>query len=97
MNESWLTTHGDHVEVFSRLGIRGKRWHRNVAATNGEILEWGEAYARRIDAVTAAERHHPRTEDEFTPCPDCNHARHEHDADTGCEWCPCQNAWDVAA
>lgn len=60
MNETWITNFGDRVEVFARLGLRGKRWHWNVAASNGEVLEWGEAYSRRIDAVEAAERHHPR-------------------------------------
>jgi hypothetical protein len=42
--------------------LRGTSWHWNVTAANGEIVEWGEAYQRRIDAVTAAERHHPRVE-----------------------------------
>ena len=62
MNEAWSTTHGDRVNVFQRLGLRGTKWRYDVTASNGEIVEWGEAYSRRIDAVTAAERHHPRVE-----------------------------------
>lgn len=61
MNETWLTTHGDRVHLMARYGLRGKRWYFTVTtAGNHKIAEWGEAYVRRVDAVAAAERHHPR-------------------------------------
>ena len=62
MNESWSTTHGDRVSVFQRLTVLGTKWRYHVVAANGELVESGESYSRRIDAVTAAERHHPRVE-----------------------------------
>jgi hypothetical protein len=73
VNESWTTTGGDRVTVFSRTVLSrpllrrsrvvGTTWHWHVrAAGNNEIVEHGEAYRRRIDAVAAAERHHPRVE-----------------------------------
>ena len=64
MSEQWLTLHGDTVEVFQRRGLTGQRWLWHVTARNGEIVESGEPYRRRIDAVAAAERHHPRVEAE---------------------------------
>lgn len=60
MNEHYTTTHGDVVTIHARLGLRGRRWYWTCTAANGEPLEWGEAYQRRIDCVMAAERHHPR-------------------------------------
>jgi hypothetical protein len=93
VNESWLTNRGDLVEVFPRIGIRGRRWYWHCAsARNGKLLEWGEGYVNRQDCVRAAERHHPRLEDGFEPCPDCSHAQHMHDA-PGCEWCDCEKTW----
>ena len=62
MNEMWRTTHGDVVSVFTRGRLRA-RWYWHVQSSNNwEIVEQGEGYSRRIDAVTAAERHHPRVE-----------------------------------
>jgi hypothetical protein len=62
MTETWPTTKGDHVTLFTRLTLRGLRWRWHCTAGNGEIVEHGQSYSRRIDAVTAAERHHPRVE-----------------------------------
>ena len=60
---TWTTTHGDEVRVFERLRLRkAKRWYWHVTAANAEIVEHGEGYSRRIDAIAAAERHHPRVE-----------------------------------
>lgn len=57
----WYTTHNDYVSVFSR-GRFKQRWHWHVRAQgNNEIIEQGESYVRRIDAIDAALRHHPTT------------------------------------
>lgn len=39
------------IEVFSRRGLRGKRWYFRVRAGNGEIVAQSEGYSRRIDAI----------------------------------------------
>jgi uncharacterized protein YegP (UPF0339 family) len=57
---SWLTNHGDHVRVYRSRRRRRQRWYWHVASVNGEIVEQGETYVQRIDAIVAAERHHPR-------------------------------------
>lgn len=57
-DESWETTREDVVEVYR--ADDGWRWR--VIAPNREITEQGESYRRRIDAVDAAERHHPRVD-----------------------------------
>lgn len=44
------------IEMFSRLGLRGKKWYFRVRAANGEIIAQSEAYSRRIDARSTAER-----------------------------------------
>jgi hypothetical protein len=62
MSETWRTTHGDAVFIFQRSLLR-TRWYWHVrSAGNWEIVEQGEGYSSRRDAVTAAERHHPRVE-----------------------------------
>jgi uncharacterized protein YegP (UPF0339 family) len=38
------------------------QWFWHVQAPNHEIVEQGEGYVRRIDAVDAALRHHPRVD-----------------------------------
>lgn len=55
MVESWVTLHGDVVEVFTTGSEY--RWH--VQARNGEIVGQGEGHPQLSDAVSAAERHHP--------------------------------------
>lgn len=60
----WQTTHDDRVEIFRAPGFLGlvahQRWNWHVKSSNGEIIEHGEPMVRRIDAILAAERHHPR-------------------------------------
>jgi hypothetical protein len=62
VSESWTTTPGDRVTVFQRLGLFGSKWRYHITAANGELVEWGESYSRRIAAVRAAARQHPRVE-----------------------------------
>ena len=79
VNDMWLTTGGDRVEVFSRpvlvrsllrTRVKGIEWRWHVrAAGNNEIVESGEGYVRRIDAVAAAERHHPRWSEDLRKHP----------------------------
>jgi len=59
VDEHWETTGGDVVEVWHEDGT-GWFWH--VVAPNREIVQQGEGYVRRIDAVDAALRHHPRVD-----------------------------------
>ena len=66
----WLTNHNDTVEVYAsdldclREGcvVQHREFRYRVVAANGEIVESGEGYIRKADAVTAAVRHHPRVE-----------------------------------
>lgn len=62
MNETWVSHAGFRVEVISRGAFR-QRWRFLVRAANGEIVATSEAYSRRIDAVTTAERILPRVEE----------------------------------
>lgn len=63
MNESWSCGPGLMVTVFSR-GIVRQRWRFHVQDVgNGKILASSENYARRIDAMSTAERLFPRVED----------------------------------
>lgn len=62
---SWSTSHGDLVTVWE-ASPGDWRWH--VQAANHEVVEQGEGHPRRITAVKAALRHHPRVEgQELTP------------------------------
>ena len=64
MNETWTTTHGDVVSVFTRGRLR-TRWYWHVQDSgNWEIVEGGEGYSRRVDAMSAALGLHPRVETE---------------------------------
>lgn len=54
---SWITDHGDRVEVFPDGGGQ-YRW-RVRSAGNHEIVGGGEGHPDPQDAVAAAERHHP--------------------------------------
>jgi hypothetical protein len=58
MDEHWETTGGDVVEVWESEGL----WYWHVEAPNHEVVEQGEAYVHRGDAVDAALRHHPRVD-----------------------------------
>lgn len=40
-------------EVFSRRGLRGKRWYFRFVAPNGQIMAQSEGYVRKIDALSA--------------------------------------------
>lgn len=55
----WNTAHGDTVTVFRSRQRLKQRWRWHVRSPNGEIVGHNENYVRRIDAITAAERHHP--------------------------------------
>lgn len=44
------------IEMFSRLGLCGKRWYFRVRADNGEIIAASEGYKRRVDARSTAQR-----------------------------------------
>lgn len=59
--ESWVTNHGDKVEVYNaqtqREGPDDFRWH--VQSKNGEVVGQGEGHTRKEAAVEAAQRHHP--------------------------------------
>jgi len=57
MDEHWETTGGDIVELWQD---EHGQWFWHVQAPNNEVVEVGEGYVRRIDAVDAALRHHPR-------------------------------------
>jgi hypothetical protein len=57
MDEHWETTGGDVVELWQ---AEDGQWRWHVQAPNHEVVEQGEGYVRRIDAVDAALRHHPR-------------------------------------
>ena len=67
----WLTNHGDTVEIYTgpasclreNCVVAHLEYRYRVVAANGEIVESGEGYVRRVDAVAAAERHHPRLGD----------------------------------
>lgn len=37
-------------EIFSRIGIRGRRWYFRMKAPNGEIIAQSEGYKRIEDA-----------------------------------------------
>lgn len=37
-------------EIFTRRGIRGKRWYWRLRARNGEIIAQSEAYRNEGDA-----------------------------------------------
>jgi hypothetical protein len=63
VNESWATTGNSFVSVFTRGRLR-TRWYWHCQAPNGEIGCQGEGYQRRVDAISAALRHHPRVEDQ---------------------------------
>ena len=59
MSDHWQTTGNDRVHVYEDTA---GEWRWQVRAANGEIVEQGEGYVRRSDAVTAALRHHPEVE-----------------------------------
>ncbi len=40
-------------QVYSRIGLRGRRWYWRLRAANGEIIAQGEAYANKTDAIYA--------------------------------------------
>lgn len=61
MNESWPIRNNFTVTVFCR-GVVRQRWRWHVTAVSGEIVASGEAYARRIDAISLCERLFPRVE-----------------------------------
>lgn len=42
------------IEMFSRLGLRGKRWYFRVRADNGEIIAASEGYHNRADCRATA-------------------------------------------
>lgn len=67
--DSWQTTEGDKVEVYRSgrdcgeigcdLAHYAGDFHWRVRASNGEVVGQGEGHPRKVDAVTAAMRHHP--------------------------------------
>ena len=59
MDEHWLTSHDDVVEVWQ---ADNGEWRFHVIAPNHEVVEQGEGYKRRDRCVEAAERHHPRVD-----------------------------------
>jgi hypothetical protein len=61
VNEVWSIRNGFRVEVYAR-GLR-QRWKFRVRAANGQIVATSEAYVRRVDAMSTAERLFPRVED----------------------------------
>lgn len=66
----WRTNHGDTVEVYATAAAclrpecttAHREYRYRIRAANGEIVEHGEAYSRKADAIEAAGRHHPRVE-----------------------------------
>ena len=43
------------IEIFSRIGLRGRRWYFRIKAANGEIIAQSEAYTRKESAVGTAQ------------------------------------------
>lgn len=54
-----MTTGGDRVHVYK--DVSGE-WRWQVRAANGEIVGSGEGHPNRVDAVSAAWRHHPEVQ-----------------------------------
>jgi uncharacterized protein YegP (UPF0339 family) len=42
------------IELFSRRGLRGRRYYFRVIAANGEPIAQSEGYSRKIDALGTA-------------------------------------------
>lgn len=42
------------IEIFSRLGLLGKRWYFRVRAANGKVIASSEGYHNRKDARSTA-------------------------------------------
>lgn len=42
--------------IFSRLGLRGRRWYWRFVAANGEIMAQSEGYTRKGNAEKAVQR-----------------------------------------
>lgn len=40
------------IELFSRRGLKGRRWYFRVRATNGEPIAQSEGYHNRADAMS---------------------------------------------
>lgn len=44
-----------HIEIFSRLTLRGRKHFFRVVASNGKTVAQSQSYTRRIDCKETAE------------------------------------------
>lgn len=44
-----------HIEIFSRLTLRGRKHFFRVIASNGQTIAQSEGYSRRIDCLGTAQ------------------------------------------
>lgn len=42
-------------EIFSRIGLRGRRWYFRFVASNGETMAQSEGYTRKENAEKAVQ------------------------------------------
>jgi hypothetical protein len=42
------------IEIFSRFGMRGRRWYFRIRAVNGKTLAQSEGYHNKADAISTA-------------------------------------------
>lgn len=42
-------------EIFSRIGLRGRRWYFRFVASNGETMVHSEGYTRKENAEKAVQ------------------------------------------
>ena len=50
-----MSKNGYKFEIFSRIGIRGRRWYFRFVAANGQIMAQSEGYTRKENAEKAVQ------------------------------------------
>lgn len=50
-----MSKNGYKFEIYSRIGIRGRRWYFRYRAPNGEIMLQSESYTRKENAQKAVQ------------------------------------------
>lgn len=43
------------IEIYSRVGMFGRRWYFRLKAGNGEVIAQSEAYNRKESAMSTAQ------------------------------------------
>lgn len=43
-----------NIQLFTRLGLLGRKWYFRIVAANGKTIAQSEAYSRHIDCMETA-------------------------------------------